>query len=71
MSQYIEECWKRAFESIKTLKLTGKEASYLEISSDVWGFILMGGINMFSGEKIFCGLPVIELEGLSNHIQAI
>lgn len=71
MSQYITECSNRAIESMKALSSTGKTASHFEISSDVWGLIQLGGINMFPGQKIFCGLPVLDRPDLTNHIQAI
>lgn len=70
MSQYISECSDRAIESMKALSSTGKTASHLEMSSDVWGLIQLGGINMLPGQKIFCGLPVLERTDLTNHIQA-
>lgn len=70
MSVFIKECSDRAIESMKVLNGAGKTPSHFEISSDVWLMIQMGGINMFPGEKIFCGLPVLERSDLTNHIQA-
>lgn len=60
----------RAIESIELLSDAGKTPSHLAISSDVWMRIQMGGINMFPGEKIFCGLHVLERTDLTNHIRA-
>lgn len=52
-SEYIVNCTTRAISSIQKLKDEGKEVDYLEISSDVWLMINLGGFNMFPG-KNFC-----------------
>ena len=70
-SKYVEQCSRRAFQSIDKLKKEGKYPIALEISSDVWTLINMGGINIFPREKIFAGLKVIEREDLTNYIQAV
>jgi len=70
-SKYIDQCMERAFNSIKEMKDSGKKPTALEISSDVWTYISMGGINMFPDQKIFAGLKVIERNDLENHIKAV
>jgi len=70
-SEYIKQCSSRAFESIQMIKNQGLEPKYLEISSDIWAMINIGGINMFPGKKIFAGLEVIERDDLTDHIQVI
>ena len=70
-SEYVNQSYKRAFESITEMKKSGKEPVALELSSDVWTFINMGGISMSPGELSFAGLEVIIREDLENHIQAI
>jgi hypothetical protein len=71
MSEYVDQCFIRAMESIDKVKDSGQIPTELEISSDVWSFINMGGINMFPGKKIFAGLNVIEREDLKDYIQAV
>jgi len=71
MSAYITQCMMRAKQSVADLRATGKEPTALEISSDVWTFINMGGINMFPGQKIFFGLEVLERDDLQDHIKAV
>lgn len=44
MSEYITGCIKRALKSANELKAKGKEPGLLEISSDVWTSINMGGL---------------------------
>ncbi|MBS0355728.1 MAG: hypothetical protein JSR83_17720 [Proteobacteria bacterium] len=70
-SDYVDQCTERAFDSISELKKSGITPAALEISSDVWSLINMGGINMFPGQKIFAGLEVIEREDLVDHIKAV
>lgn len=70
-SEYIVNCTKRALSSIQKLKDEGKEVDHLEISSDVWLMINLGGFNMFPGKKIFAGLNVQERRDLTDHILAI
>lgn len=71
MSEYVTECMKRALKSAEELKAKGKEPDLLEISSDVWTLINMGGINMFPGEQVFAGFKVVVRSDLENHIEAI
>lgn len=73
----------RALKSIKTLKDEGKISSVehtneglisnvnLEISSDVWVRINLGGINALPGEDTFAACKVIVREDLENHIEAV
>lgn len=71
MSPYINQCMLRAKQSVEELRATGKEPTALEISSDVWTYINMGGINIFPGQKIFFGLEVLEMSHLEDHIKAV
>lgn len=71
MSEYVGQCLIRAIESIAQVKASGQIPTELEISSDIWSLINMGGINMFPGKKIFAGLNVIEREDVKDHIQAV
>lgn len=70
-TSFINSCSLRAMASIQALRQSGTEPTALEISSDVWLGISMGGINMFPGKKVFCGLEVLERTDLTNHIQAV
>lgn len=65
MSEYVGQCLIRAIESIAQVKASGQIPTELEISSDIWSLINMGGINMFPG------LNVIEREDVKDHIQAV
>jgi len=71
VSEYVAECMKRALESANELRAKGKQPDLLEISSDVWTLINMGGINMFPGEQVFAGFNVVVRSDLENHIEAI
>ncbi|MEN5137002.1 MULTISPECIES: hypothetical protein [unclassified Pseudomonas] len=68
---FIKSCSLRAIASIQALRKSGKEPQALEISSDLWSGINMGGMNMTPGQKIFCGLNVRERADLTDHIQAV
>jgi len=70
-SEYIEQATMRALESIEKLTKEGKKPTGLELSSDVWAFIQIGGFNHFPTKKIFIGLEVIEREDLKDHIRAV
>lgn len=50
---FIKSCLLRAMASIQALRQSGKEPQALEISSDLWLGINIGGINMTPGQKIF------------------
>ena len=69
-SIYIRECSSIAFASIKELLDSGIRPNAIEISSDVWGMIQFGGINMV-GRPVFAGLDVIERHDMVNHIKAV
>ncbi|CAI3805448.1 hypothetical protein [Rheinheimera sp. MM224] len=71
MTPYIAECSQRAQKSINELKNAGLEADLLEISSDVWGLIQMGGFNHFPGRDVFAGLPVKLVNSPQNYIKAL
>ena len=69
-SEYVEQAIIRAIDSREKLIKEGKEPTALELSSDVWEFIQMGGF-IHSQEKRFIGLKVIEKEDLKDHIKAV
>jgi hypothetical protein len=70
MSAYNESCFARAIASIKDGRANGEEPNALEISSDVWAMIQMGGFNIVD-KPVFAGLPVVEVFDATDHIQAI